>query len=159
MTYLNNEIGSQLITFAKGDNQNAKAGKAMGAKLAKACPKYESLEKPDQSSFRAEIAAYLTQALSVADQKVLAQKPSDLDPSDQVKRTNLAGNIRAQVSRLLRLAFPKDRGHGAKRSIEAYIVDTLKAIIKRCEATDRGEWSDNVRMTYDNTKATLAGIK
>mgnify|MGYP006284644285 CR=1 FL=1 len=159
MTYLNNEVGAELVAFGKADNQNAKAGKAMGAKLAKACPNYETLEKPDQSGFRSEIAAYLIQALSVADQKILATKPSDLKPEQQVKRTNLAGGIRAQVSRLLSLAFPKERGHGAKRTIEQYLVDTYKAIIKRCEATDRGDWTPNVKLSYDNAKATLAGIK
>jgi hypothetical protein len=82
-----------------------------------------------------------------------------LKPEQQVKRTNLAGGIRAQVSRLLSLAFPKERGHGAKRTIEQYLVDTYKAIIKRCEATDRGDWTPNVKLSYDNAKATLAGIK
>ena len=160
MTYINNELGNKLTAYAKEANKEAKAGKAVARELHDACPNYESLEKPDQGSFRNEIAAYLIAALSSADQKLLASKPSDLaSDSDRVRRENVGGTIRSQVSRLLKLAFPKDRGHAAKRTIKQFLIDLEKSIIARCEKTDRGEWDDVVKAHYDSAKLNLASIK
>ena len=160
MTYINAEFGTKLTNYGKEAGKEAKAGKAVARDLHDACPNYESLEKPDQGSFRNEIAAYLIAALSSADQKLLASKPSDLaSDSERVRRDNLGGTIRSQVSRLLKLAFPKDRGHAAKRTIEQYLIDTFKAIVQRCEKTDRGQWNDSVKQSYDHAKAALAAIK
>lgn len=159
MQYINSTLATEITAFGKSDKQTARAGKAVGYKIAQACPHYETMEKPDQASVRSEISSALIQSYSLAEQKIIASKPSDLNPDQQVQRTNLTGAIRAQVSRLLRLAFPKDRGHGAKRSIEQYLLDQFKAVIKRCEATDRGDWSDNVRMSYAGVKEIISKIK
>ena len=160
MTYINNELGNKLTQYGKEAGKEAKAGKAVARELHDACPNYESLEKPDQGSFKNEITAYLIMALSAADQKILATKPSDLaSDAERVRRDNLGGTIRSQVSRLLKLAFPKDRGHAVKRTIVQFLIDANKAIIARCEKTDRGEWNDSVKQAYDHAKASLAGIK
>ena len=160
MTYINNELGTKLINYGKEANKEAKAGKSVARDIAAACPKYESLEKPDQASFKNEIATYLTLALSVTDQKILATKPSDLETdAERVRRDNLGGTIRSQVSRLLKLAFPKDRGHAAKRTLVQYLIDVNKAIIARCEKADRAEWHTGVKECYEAAKAGLAAIK
>lgn len=160
MTYINNELGAKLTAYGKEAGKEAKAGKAVAKDLAKACPNYDSLEKPDQASFRSEIQVYLVAALALADQKILATKPSELDDDSQrVRRENLSGTVRSQISRLLKLAFPKDRGHAAKRTLIQYIIDTNKAIVSRCEKADRGEWHAGVKEAYEHAKAALAGIK
>lgn len=160
MQYINNEIGALITGYGKEANKEAKAGKAVAGKIRDACPKYESLEKPDQESLKSEVRVYLTLALPVAHQTILATKPSELaSDSERVLRENLGGTIRSQLSRLLKLAFPKERGHSAKRTIEQYLIDTHKAVIKRCEATDRGDWSEGVRVSYELAKQGLAAIK
>jgi hypothetical protein len=159
MQYINNELATQITSFGKSDKQNARAGQAVAKKIHDACPQYEGMEAPDQAAVRSEISVALIQSYTLSEQKIMATKPADLSPEDQVKRTNLNGAVRAQVSRLIRLAFPKDRGHATKRSIEQYLIDTHKAVIKRCEATDRGEWTDGVKLSYTLAKQALAGIK
>ena len=160
MTYINAELGSKITAYGKEAGREAKAGKAVAKDIAAACPNYESLERPDQSSFKNEISAYLTMSLSASDQKILATKPSELaSDAERVRRDNVGGTIRSQLSRLLKLAFPKERGHGAKRSIVQFLIDNDKAVIARCEKTDRGEWTDVVKMHYDTAKANLAAIK
>jgi len=159
MQYINNELAIQITSFGKSDKQNARAGQAVAKKIHDACPQYEGMEAPDQAAVRSEISVALIQSYTLSEQKIMATKPADLSPEDQVKRTNLNGAVRAQVSRLIRLAFPKERGHGAKRGIEQYILDTMKAVMKRCESTDRGEWTDNVRLTYAGVKEIVSKIK
>ena len=153
------DISTEITAFGKTDNQAQLKGKALGRKIAERCPNYESLEAPDQSSVKAELSAYLTLSYSSADQRILASKPKDLKDNEQVRRTNLSGSIRSTVSKLLRFAFPKDRGHAVKRTIEQYLIDTFKQIQKRCEATNRGEWSDNVKTAYEGTKEIMSKIK
>ena len=160
MQYINSEVGSLITSYGKEAGKEAKAGKAVAKKLHDACPKYESLEKPDQESFKNEVKAYLILALPNAQQTILATKPSDLaSDSERVLRENLGGTLRSQLSRLLKLAFPKERGHAVKRTIDQFLIDTHKAVIKRCEATDRGEWSAGVKVSYDLAKQALAAIK
>lgn len=153
------DIGNEITAFGKTDNQAQLKGKALGRKIAERCPNYESLEAPDQASVKAELTAYLTLSYPAAEQRLLALKPKDLKDAEQVRRTNLSGTIRSTVSKLLRFAFPKDRGHAVKRSIEQYLIDTFKQIQKRCEATNRGEWSDNVKVAYEGTKEIMSKIK
>ena len=159
MTYITNALCSKITSVSNSDNQQQGKMRIIGREIAERVPNYEAMEKPDQGSVHSEIDCYIVLGYSANDQKILASKPKDLDDADQVRRTNLSGSVRSFRSKLLRLAFPKDRGHGVKRNLSQYLIDTPKAVIKRCEAADRGEWGTGVKETYDHAKQALAAIK
>ena len=160
MTFITSELGNKITSVSKSDNQQQGKMRAIAREIAERVPNYESMEKPDQGSVHSEIDCYIILGYSANDQKILASKPKDLkNDAEQIRRTNLSGSVRSFRSKLLRMAFPKDRGHGVKRNLQQYLIDTLKAVIKRCEAADRGEWGTGVKETYDHAKQALAAIK